>query len=156
MDIFTYEKSLEERLAEMQGILSRRGQIVPSSQIHAEWSYHVELVIEPIGWRALWKIPRFTCQDFNVHYPTIVLVEVENVHFKELTALAKIIGVQDDSIHLPEKYDVPLVEMYPTTQQPDNAINIFTTANCIDRLRFFFDYLFMPWDIDDDDNADWV
>ncbi|XP_053999247.1 protein nessun dorma [Hylaeus anthracinus] len=155
MEIYTFDKSLQERLIELTEILSSRGEIVPASQIQAEWSYHVELVIEPVGWQALWKIPRLVCEDFQVHYPTIVVVEVEQVDFADLSALVKITAVQDE-IHLPEKYDVQLVELYPTHNQENDALDVVGTASCIDQLRFFYSYLWMPWDIDDDDNTDWV
>lgn len=155
MEIFTFDKSLQERLVEYTDILSSHPNVVPASQIHSEWACHVELVIEPVGWRALWKIPRLTCQDFEIHYPTIVVVEVENVDFSELSALVKIVAVQDE-ISLPEKYDVPLIELYPTHEQENEVLDMIGTANCIDQLRFFFNYLWMPWDKDDDDNTDWV
>nr|XP_012151125.1 PREDICTED: SHC SH2 domain-binding protein 1 homolog B [Megachile rotundata]XP_012151126.1 PREDICTED: SHC SH2 domain-binding protein 1 homolog B [Megachile rotundata] len=155
MEIYTFDKSLQERLVELTEILSSRGEIVPASQIQAEWSYHVELVLEPVGWQALWKISRLVCEDFQIHYPTIVVVEVEQVNFNALSALVKITAVQDE-IHLPEKYDVPLVELYPTLKQENIALDMVGTSSCIDQLRFFYNYLWMPWDIDDDDNADWV
>ncbi|KZC06928.1 PREDICTED: SHC SH2 domain-binding protein 1 [Dufourea novaeangliae] len=155
MEIYTFDKSLQERLVELTEILSSRGEIVPASQIQAEWCYHVELVIEPVGWQALWKIPRLVCEDFQIHYPTIVVVEVEQVDFADLSALVKITAVQDE-IHLPEKYDVPLVELYPTHSQANNVLDMVGTSNCIDQLRFFYNYLWMPWDLDDDDSADWV
>ncbi|XP_031849755.1 SHC binding and spindle associated nessun dorma isoform X2 [Nomia melanderi] len=155
MEVYTFDKSLQERLVELTEILSSRGEVVPASQIQAEWSYHVELVIEPVGWQALWKIPRLVCEDFQIHYPTIVVVEIEQVEFADLSALVKITAVQDE-IHLPEKYDVPLIELYPTHNQENNALDMVGTASCIDQLRFFYNYLWMPWDIDDDDNTDWV
>ncbi|XP_076648265.1 SHC binding and spindle associated nessun dorma [Halictus rubicundus] len=155
MEIYTFDKSLQERLVELTEILSSRDEKVPASQIKAEWSYHIELVIEPVGWQALWKIPRLVCEDFQVHYPTIVVVEVEQVDFTDLSALVKIVAVQDE-IHLPDKYDVPLIELHPTHKQENNALDMVGTVNCIDQLRFFYNYLWMPWDIDDDDNTDWV
>lgn len=155
MEIFTFDKSLQERLTEFTNILSDRGDVVPASQIRAEWAYHTELVLEPVGWQGLWKIPRLTCQDFQIHYPTIVAVEVENVDFSELSALVKIVAVQDD-IHLPDKYDVPLLEIYPTKEQENTALDVVSTAECIDQLRFFYSYLWMPWDTDEDETRDWV
>ncbi|CAL7944028.1 unnamed protein product [Xylocopa violacea] len=155
MEIYTFDKSLQERLVELTEILSSRGEIVPASQIQAEWSYHIELVLEPVGWQALWRIPRLVCEDFQIHYPTIVVVEVEQVDFSDLSALVKITAVQDE-IQLPDKYDVPLIELYPTHNQENEALDMVGTASCIDQLRFFYNYLWMPWDIDDDDNIDWV
>ncbi|XP_057329723.1 protein nessun dorma [Microplitis mediator] len=155
MEVYTFDKSLQERTVEFTEILSSRETIVPASRIKSEWSYHVELVIEPVGWQALWKIPRLTCQDFQIHYPTVVVVLAEQVNYSELTVLIKIIAVQDE-IHLPEKYEVPLIELYPTKNQDNNALDVVGTAHCIDQLRFFYNYLWMPWDFDDDDNVDWV
>lgn len=156
MEIYTFDKCLQDRLTEFTNILSNRGGgIVPASQIRADWAYHIELVLEPVGWQALWKIPRLTCQDFQIHYPTIVVVEVESIDFAELSALVKIVAVQDD-IHLPERYDVPLIELYATKEQENSALDVAATAECIDKLRFFYNYLWMPWDNDDDETSDWV
>lgn len=55
-----------------------------------------------------------------------------------------------------EKYDVALIELYPTHNQENTALDMVGTASCLDQLRFFYKYLWMPWDIDDDDNVDWV
>ncbi|OAD54316.1 SHC SH2 domain-binding protein 1 like protein B [Eufriesea mexicana] len=155
MEIYTFDKSLQERLVELAEILSSRDKIVPASQIQAEWSFHVELVLEPVGWQALWRIPRLVCENFQIHYPTIVVVEVEQVDFSDLSALVKITAVQEE-IQLPDKYDVPLIELYPTHNQENNVLDMVGTASCIDQLRFFYNYLWMPWDLDDDDNIDWV
>ncbi|XP_015182736.1 PREDICTED: SHC SH2 domain-binding protein 1 [Polistes dominula] len=155
MEIYTFDKCLQERLIEFSEILSSRGETVSASQVKLEWLNYVELVIEPTGWQALWKIPRLTCQEFKIHYPTIVVVQTEQVDFNDLSALVKIIAVQDE-IHLPAKYDVPLIELYPTKSQPNNTLDMIGTSCCIDQLRFFYNYLWMPWDIDDDENSDWV
>ncbi|KAI4502987.1 hypothetical protein M0802_002031 [Mischocyttarus mexicanus] len=155
MEIYTFDKSLQERLIEFSEILSSRGETVSASQVKLEWLNYVELVIEPTGWQALWKIPRLTCQEFKIHYPTIVVVQTEQVDFNDLSALVKIIAVQDE-IHLPAKYDVPLIELYPTQSQLNTTLDMIGTSCCIDQLRFFYNYLWMPWDIDDDENSDWV
>lgn len=162
MEIYTFDKSFQERLVEFTDILSSKEssisdqvRVIPSSQIRPEWSFLLELVIEPIGWQALWKIPRLTCQDFKIHYPTIVIVQVKQVDPSELSALVKIIAVQDE-ISLPEEHDVPLVELYPTLNQENSALDMIGTSNCIDQLRFFFNHLWMPWDFDDDENVDWI
>lgn len=55
-----------------------------------------------------------------------------------------------------DKYDVPLIDLYPTHNQQNTALDMVGTATCIDQLRFFYNYLWMPWDLDDDDNIDWV
>lgn len=155
-NVYTFhDKTLAERLEEYASILSTRGRIVPASNIRAEWVCDVELVIEPVGWQALWKISRATCENYSIRYPTIVKVEVLGMDFPMLNALVKITAVQDD-IHLPEKHEVPLIELYPTIEQKNNSLDIVGTAHCVDRLRFFYNYLWMPWDEDEDDNIDWV
>lgn len=154
--IYTFhDKTLAERLEEYTNILSAQGRIVPASSIRTEWVCDVELVIEPVGWQALWKISRTTCENYGIRYPTIVKVEVLGMDFPILNALVKITAVQDD-IHLPEKHEVPLVELYPTIDQQNHSLDIVGTAHCVDRLRFFYHYLWMPWDEDEDDDIDWV
>ncbi|XP_070530508.1 protein nessun dorma isoform X4 [Cardiocondyla obscurior] len=155
-NVYTFqEKTLAERLEEYTNILAVRGRIMPASSIRTEWICDVELVIEPTGWLALWKIPRITCENYNIRYPTIVKVEVLGMDFPTLNALVKITAVQDD-IHLPEEHEVPLIQLYPTIEQKNHSLDIVGTAHCVDRLRFFYNYLWMPWDEDEDDNIDWV
>lgn len=154
-NIYVFQKTCEERLEEYTNILSTEGKLIPASQIHAEWCCDVELVIEPVGWQALWNIPRFTCEDFHIRYPTIVLVEVVGMDYPTLSALVKVTAVQDD-LQLPEKHEVPLIELYPTIKQKNSVLDVIGTAHCVDRLRFFYNNLWMPWDDDDDEDIDWV
>lgn len=159
MEIYTFDKSLQQRLADYQDIFYAQDRSIlhntmPASQIWPEWGFYLELNIEPVGWRALWKISRRTCQELEIHYPTIVLVEVEHVDYDDLSALVKIVAVQDE-VSLPEKYDVLLIDLYPTKQQ-EHDLDLVTTANCIEQLRFFYNHLWMPWDDDSDENTDWV
>lgn len=155
MEIYTFDKSLQERLTEYNTILKVQSRTVSASDISSEWAYYIELAIEPTGWQALWKIPRLLCEDFGIRYPTIVFVEAESVDFSELFAIVRIIAVQED-IHLPDTYEVPLIELYLTLNQKHTALDLLGTANCIDQLRFFYNYLWMPWDVNDDDHIDWL
>jgi len=153
--IYVFEKNYDTRLEDYRNVLSFPTKIVPASQIRAEWSCDVELVIEPVGWQAFWNIPRSTCEDLNISYPTIVFVEVLGVSHSTLTAMVKIIAVQDD-LSLPAKHKVPLIQLYVSVKQKNPSLDIAGTANCVDELRFFYNYLWMPWDDDDDDDKDWV
>jgi len=81
---------------------------------------------------------------------------VEQVIFDELKAVFVVTAVQDNDVHLPESNEVSLVELWPTVQQENSALNVDTTAECIDRLRFFYTHVWMPWDKDYDDDRDWV
>lgn len=124
--------------------------------IRAEWAYDLETVMEKAGWEALWKISRPTCESFNIPYPVIVLVEVLGMDFSKLNAIVKVKAVLDNNIHLPEKHEVPLIELYPTISQKNRTLDIEGTAHCVDRVRFFYHYLWMPWDEEEDDDTIWV
>lgn len=87
------------------------------------------------GWQALWKISRATCEQLKVKHPTVVFGTVTNVLFKELRADFMITGVQDDSVHLPESFEVPLEDLWPTIDQENPELNVEKTADCIDQLR---------------------
>ncbi|XP_030240747.1 protein nessun dorma [Drosophila navojoa] len=156
MDVYTYEKSFLERLKEAKAVLSWDNAPMPASQVRSEWKSYVELQIEPAGWQAMWKIPRVICEDLKLRYPTIVFGYVEQVIFDELKAVFTVTAVQDQDVHLPESNEVSLIELWPTLQQENSALNVDTTAECIDRLRFFYSHVWMPWDKDYDDDRDWV
>lgn len=41
-------------------------------------------------------------------------------------------------------------------QQDDSVVlNLTSTAEALDMLRFFYNHLLMPWDYDEDDGDDW-
>lgn len=67
----------------------------------------------------------------------------------------KVTGVNDDNIHIPEVHEIPLIELWPTKVQENNALNVEKTAEWIDKLRFFYTNIWMPWDRDNDDSQDW-
>ncbi|KDR10984.1 protein nessun dorma isoform X2 [Zootermopsis nevadensis] len=152
-DIITFEKSFQQRLSEYMDILGARGHL-PSSGIQNEWYYYIESLLEPAGWQAIWKISRRKCEEFEIQFPTLVVVMVRDVIFQELEAVVDIVAVQDD-ISLPEQHEVPLTSLYPTKQQENEVLDINCTANCLDQLRFFYNHLWRPWDCDDE-NQDWL
>lgn len=135
MEVFQFEKSMMDRLEEAQNVLTCN-KVIPASRIVEEWSYNVELLIEPTGWQALWKISRVICEELKINYPTTVYGTVTNVLFKDLKAIFVISAIQDDDIHLPEEHEVPLIDLWPTKVQENPAINIEATANCVDMIRY--------------------
>lgn len=146
------DKTFQERLQEYTVILSN----CEVSNLKRTWSFYIELSVDPSGWQAIWKIPRTTCEQLNIPYPTVVLVYVENVEYSEHTAIVRILAVQDDDIHLPKEYCVPLVQLWPTKEQDKSVgMNLTSTANAVDALRFFYMNLYMPWDDDDNDGVVW-
>ncbi|XP_062131093.1 protein nessun dorma [Drosophila sulfurigaster albostrigata] len=156
MDVYTYEKSYLERLKEAEAVLLWENAAIPASQVRLEWISYIELYIEPTGWQAMWKIPRVICEDLKLRYPTIVFGYVDQVISDELKAVFVVTAVQDQDVHLPESNEVSLIDLWPTRQQENAALNVETTAECIDRLRFFYAHVWMPWDKDNDDDRDWV
>ncbi|CAG9768336.1 unnamed protein product [Ceutorhynchus assimilis] len=151
--IITFDKSLQTRLEEYKNVFVG-SQTLLYSQIQKEWAYHLELSLDPNGWQAVWKIPRLKCEELKIPFPTVVLVYVLDVAYLDLAALVRILAVQDD-IHLPEKHHVPLTQLWPTKQQDKTiALNLHSTANALDMLRFFYIHILMPWD-EEDDTVDW-
>lgn len=108
------------------------------------------------GWQALWKIPRVICEEMSLRFPTVVFGTVEQVLFKEMKAIFIIQAVQDDEVHLPERQEVNLADLWVTKMQENKEINADKTADCIDRMRFFYNHVWMPWDNDSDDDLNWV
>lgn len=49
MQIYEFDKCLLERLKETMEVLSWRNSKIPASQVRNEWSYFVELQVEPTG-----------------------------------------------------------------------------------------------------------
>lgn len=49
MEVFTFNKSLLDRLNEANNVLHNDSAPVPASQVRREWSYMIELVVEPSG-----------------------------------------------------------------------------------------------------------
>ncbi|XP_055600450.1 protein nessun dorma isoform X2 [Uranotaenia lowii] len=156
MDIYEFEKSLLDRLTETSDVLSARD-IIPANEVRTEWANYVEIMAEPTGWQAVWRIPRVVCEQLSIRFPIMVMGTVEQVLFDELKAVFCVEGVQDDDVHLPEKHAVALDELWPMKDQENEALNMDRTAECIDRLRFFYHHIWMPWDYDNDDQrSDWA
>lgn len=66
---------------------------------------------------------------------------VQQVHFTELKATFEVTGVEDDGVHLPTRHEVALIDLLPTKFQENSAIEIETTAKCVDMLRYITNIL---------------
>lgn len=157
VDVFHFgDKTLATRLQECQDVL-QYNRPVPASRVRSEWSYFMELQIEPAGWQALWRIPRIICESFQIAYPTVVSGTVEAVAFEQLRAHLLVTGVQDaDAVRLPERHEVALIDLMPLREQENDALNVEATARSVDLLRFFYQHVWRPWDNDGDDDLDWA
>lgn len=154
-EVFTYKKSMLDRLQEIERVLSASEGKILASEVRKEWQNFMEVALEPTGWQAIWKLSRCHCENLNVRYPLEVLGSVDQVDFQELSCSFTIEAVQDDTVELPAKYDVPLIELWPLKEQENVALNIEMTADAIDQLRFFFNHIWMPWD-ETDEAEDWA
>ncbi|KAB0804033.1 hypothetical protein PPYR_01003 [Photinus pyralis] len=144
-----FNKSYQERLQEFTDVLGGCN-ILPASQIFKEWCVYLQLSVDVCGWQAIWKIPRLTCEEFKIEFPTIALVYVDDVVYEELHANVRIITLQDE-IDLPKVHCVPLIQLWPTQKQDKSVcLNLTLTANSIEMLRIFYTNLFLPWDIEED------
>ncbi|KAK7873076.1 hypothetical protein R5R35_000359 [Gryllus longicercus] len=151
----TVHKSLDERLAEYSCIFTESEKNITASEVKYVWSDVVELALKNGGWQALWKIPRATCENLQIDFPTVVFVNVQELNCNELSALINIVAVEDD-IEVPENHDALLIHLHPTVQQNDASLSIQDIAECLDKLRFFYTHIWQPWDDEDDKSRDWV
>ncbi|CAO1385391.1 unnamed protein product [Diamesa serratosioi] len=153
MSVYSYDKSFLLRLEEFELVL---GEETSSSAIRKKFIEFIEMAIEPAGYQAVWKLSKSACEDFGVMFPTEVFGQVDQVLFDELKCVFSVWSVHDDNIHLPESNVVPLEDIFPTKAQENNALNVDITADCIDRLRFFYNYIWMPWDEESEQDYNWT
>lgn len=72
--------------------------------------------------------------------------------FEIFSATFLVESVLDENVHLPKACSVPLDDLYPTIEQENAALNVDLTADCLDRYRFFFNYIYMPFDEQDEND----
>lgn len=71
-----------------------------------------------------------------MRFPCIAYVTVTSVDFENLSACVDVLSVQHELVSLPENVvDVPLIELWPTTKQREQCLNVATTAEFIDLMR---------------------
>lgn len=106
--------------------------------------------VEPAGYSAIWKLSKADCEKYEVTFPCQVFGIVQETLFDDSAVLFQVESVEDDSVHLPEGLSkVPFEDIYPCIDQENAALNVDLTADCLDRYRFFFFYIFLPWDSND-------
>lgn len=72
-----------------------------------------------------------------MRFPCVAYITVTAVDFENLSACIDVLSVQHESVTLPETVvDVPLIELWPTTEQREQFVNTATTAEFIDLLRY--------------------
>ncbi|KAL7030399.1 hypothetical protein ACKWTF_006641 [Chironomus riparius] len=146
MKIYTFEKSFQQRLNEFSLVLDES----VCGSIKSMWRDFLETSVEGAGYKAVWKISKGMCEMLNISFPAEVFGEIKNTDFDDLTVDFLIEQVQDDNIQLPEVCQVPIEDVFPTIYQENDCLNVEITADHIDGYRFFYNYIFLPFDADDD------
>lgn len=157
MEVFSFDKSVMERYEDCCMALKFSDNILSASKIHSAWEYYLSVLLEPAGWQALWRLTRVFCEELQIRYPTVVYGTVEQIDFKECKAQFKVEAVPDSDINLVmETHFVNLEELWPTTRQENDALNVEKTAEALDNYRFFLNNIWQPWDQDDDESIDFI
>ncbi|KAJ0056714.1 hypothetical protein NL108_012234 [Boleophthalmus pectinirostris] len=121
------------------------------SEVKAFTADYLEKVVEPCDWQALW------CTDvFDV------LVEVQDVDFKELKAVVRLLlpmqceakgcELTEDNIRSvleATQHHVPLKELHAVY---DESGEFDQTALAIEHLRFLYKHIWRQWDEEDEDD----
>lgn len=104
-------------------------------QVTSAWALYLESIVDPFGWQAIWKIPFNLCKEFRITYPTLALVYVDSVHFETLTAIVKILTVENSKLPV-ESYEIDLIDLWPTEVQDETlCLNLAELSNSLDKLR---------------------
>lgn len=109
---------------------------------------YVSRTIEPVGWKGIWKAKRgWQGLKSNCDF----LVEVLHVSLFKLEADVHILKVlTDHCLNVAEVVPVAaLVDLYPLSEG-DPEENFLKTAVVIERVRFFYNHVWRPWDDPDD------
>lgn len=149
--VVKYDKTLQERLREYRDTFQNCSLIC---EVKHNLSAYLEIEMDHCGWQAVWKIPRATCEDLNIPYPTFVLVFVVNMSCLKQVAEVRVLCKQV-YIDIEESHVVPLAQLWLTKEQDKSvALNLESTGNALDVLQFFYANLYMPWD--EEDTSHWV
>uniref|UniRef100_T1ISV4 Uncharacterized protein n=1 Tax=Strigamia maritima TaxID=126957 RepID=T1ISV4_STRMM len=132
------------------------------SGIESAFVAYVVSNVEPVGWKAVWRSTAMTTS-LKVGYDFVVEVkDVSQVALKadvQIKNLLSKVAAEDlleakDFLNIP-LHEAPLCELF-TVFDPKNNGEFDKTAFAIDTVRFFYDYIWRPWDDEDDDDYDFV
>ncbi|XP_068237774.1 protein nessun dorma [Palaemon carinicauda] len=135
---------------------------------------YVEENIEPAGWKAVWQYSQPLVTDTH-SLPSAVknqeslytlfeqqvspghmqrfVVEVVNVSREKLEAEVKYCDVTHEdlvNINPDDLFTVPLLQLYPLAVQENEAIDIASTAEVVEQVRFFYNHIWQAWDLEEE------
>lgn len=63
--VWRFQYSVQERIEALKDILVEHETLIRPSHVKREWLYRAQLLLEPAGWYALWRLPRESCKKFG-------------------------------------------------------------------------------------------
>uniref|UniRef100_A0A8C6SU37 SHC SH2-domain binding protein 1 n=1 Tax=Neogobius melanostomus TaxID=47308 RepID=A0A8C6SU37_9GOBI len=121
------------------------------SEVKAFTADYLDKVVEPCDWQALWSTDVFD-----------VLVEIQDVDFKELKAIVRLVlplqceakGCELNEENMKSlleatQHQVPLKELHVVYEESGEFDQ---TALAIEHLRFFYKHIWRQWDEEDEDD----
>uniref|UniRef100_A0A1B0D6Z6 Uncharacterized protein n=1 Tax=Phlebotomus papatasi TaxID=29031 RepID=A0A1B0D6Z6_PHLPP len=156
MEVYEFSKTYEERYHEIQRVFHGAGKPLPTSRVRVEWLIFLEKFFDVAEWQGLWKIPRYRCERLNINYPFHLPGTVTSVDFT--TGIAEFITNDDDfedSEMFQKQYKVPIEQLWVGVEQKDQQFKADEAAEAVDAFRYFLTYIWLPWDIEEDDGQDY-
>ncbi|XP_023331365.1 protein nessun dorma [Eurytemora carolleeae] len=111
------------------------------------WTSFFESELEPCGWMGVW-IPSFEsaeCHGVPGGRDGACVVDVLDVDLNQLSAEVEVLRSPEDFTK--SEISVHLKELYPLAHQENEHLNIQRTAEALEVYRFFYKYLWRPWDV---------
>lgn len=153
--IITFNKTFQDRLAEYHLVFGDT-KLSSIPEIKNQWSLYLEFELEVSGWQAFWKIPHSICSKNNIPHPTIVLVQINQINYEELDTSVEIVAIQGDIDlnAINSELTASLIDLWPTKQQPTGLVDGVIVADALEKLRFFYNNVLLPFDYLDSSKCD--
>lgn len=156
-EVFTVTWMPDDHISELTYIL----QGAPADRVERVLVHYVEGSIEPAGWRAIWSVTARQSNSFlNLYHCADILVDVVNVSHEKLLADVtlldpiKIPGNEHDQQLIKQTkgtvISIPLMQLYPIADQENRLIDINTTTEVVEQVRFFYEHIWRAWDLEEE------
>ncbi len=148
-----------DREAAIREILLDEEDALAASEVEGQWSKYLRKSLPQRSWLALWdSTASVEVKDRDNRDPQeVTCVDVIEVDFSSMEARVEVIhcpqSLQEDLMADPER-SVRLLELYPMLEE-DEKDEAERAQKALDHWRFFYRYLWRPWD-DEEDLDDWV
>ncbi|EFX85735.1 hypothetical protein DAPPUDRAFT_313486 [Daphnia pulex] len=144
-DTYSCRMSVSEIVEDLKKCLNPENEFIKGQELQQIIVFYAEQTVEPVGWQALWIADSKTSSTLKERLKSPALIEVCNVDYQSLEATVEVI---DEMLEEKKIETVPLTELHPLRHQENSAITIEATHNAIQRIRFLYNHLLLPWDCD--------